>query len=119
MARYFNENLKFIRKKRNMSQQELADKLNLDRSTISRWEQGMDVTVENAIKVAEVLNIPIPDFLGKDLRIENPNEEIKEYNFGDVKVTISKNGKITDKDILETNQFLIQEKIKNENLDSK
>ena len=31
--------------------------------------------------------------------------------FGDIKVTSSKNGKITDKDMLELNQFLIQEKL--------
>lgn len=39
MARFFNKNLKFIRQQKGISQQEMADKLKLDRSTISRWEK--------------------------------------------------------------------------------
>ncbi len=68
---YFNSNLPFIRKKKGISQTELAEKIGVDQSTISLWEKGMDTTVDNAIKVAEVLNVSIPDFLGKDLRFDN------------------------------------------------
>lgn len=79
MALYFNENLKYIRKLKNISQKELAEKIGVDQSTISYWEKGMDVTVENAIKVAEILKIPFDQFLGKDLRFENSiyNDETK------------------------------------------
>ena len=68
---YFNSNLPFIRKKKGISQTELAEKIGVDQSTISLWEKGMDTTVDNAIKVAEVLNVSIPDFLGKDLKFDN------------------------------------------------
>ena len=68
MARYFNKNLKFIRQSKKISQQELADKLGLDRSTISRWENDeMDITVGNAIKIANYFNIPMEEFSGMDL----------------------------------------------------
>lgn len=70
---YFNSNLPFIRKKKGISQTELAEKIGVDQSTISLWEKGMDTTVDNAIKVAEVLNVSIPEFLGKDLRFDNAN----------------------------------------------
>lgn len=71
MARFFNKNLKFIRQNKGLSQQELADKLKLDRSTISRWENDeMDVTIGNAIKIANYFNIPMEDFTGKDLSVE-------------------------------------------------
>ncbi|MEI3498905.1 MAG: hypothetical protein V8Q71_00015 [Bacilli bacterium] len=48
--------------------------------------------------------------------IDNGQNCKEEFDFGDIKVTLSKNGKITDKDILEMNQFLMEEKIKG-NLD--
>lgn len=115
MSSFFNTNLKYIRTQKGISQKKLAEKIGVDQSTVSYWEKGMDITIDNAVKVALALNIDIPEFLGKDLTKDKLNEEeLKEYNFGDIKVTISKNGKITDKDILETNQFLMQEKIKNE-----
>ena len=38
-----NENIKAIRKSKGLSQQDLADKLNVVRQTISKWEQGLSV----------------------------------------------------------------------------
>jgi len=68
---YFNSNLPYIRKQKGISQLELANRIGVDQSTISLWEKGMDTTVENAIKVAEALDISIPEFLGTDLRFDN------------------------------------------------
>lgn len=36
-----NENIKALRKSKGLSQQDLADKLNVVRQTISKWEQGL------------------------------------------------------------------------------
>ena len=38
-----SEKIRFYRKKRGLSQQELADKLNVVRQTVSKWEQGLSV----------------------------------------------------------------------------
>ena len=115
MGNYFSTNLKFIREQKGLSQNKLANMIGVNQTTIARWEDDNRVpAIDNAVDVSEALNIPLPDLLGKDLRIERPNEEIKEFDFGDVKVTLSKNGKITDKDMLEIQQFLLQEKIKND-----
>lgn len=68
MALFFNNNLKHVRKMLNVSQQELADQINMDRSTISRWENNeMEATLDNAIQVANAFNISIADFIAKDL----------------------------------------------------
>lgn len=36
----FNKNLQELRKKNNLSQEELAEKINVARQTISKWELG-------------------------------------------------------------------------------
>ena len=112
MAEFLNKNVKYLRSIHKISQQELADKVGIDRSTISRIENNeIETTIDNAIKIAEVFNVEIPDLIGRDLT-HNDIEQKQTIDFGDIKVTLSKNGKITDKDMLELNQFLIQEKLK-------
>lgn len=107
MARYFNKNLKFIRQQMNISQQELADKLNLDRSTISRWENNdMDASIENAIQVANVLNISIADLTGKDLTKENNN------TFDELEILFNKNKDILTEDDKEMIKFMIEKRKK-------
>lgn len=72
MSRFFNNNLNFIRKKKNITQQELADKTNIERSTISRIENGeIDTSIDNAIKIANALEIPLEEIIAKDLRFDN------------------------------------------------
>ena len=113
MQNYFSTNIKFIREQKSLTQEQMANIFGKDYSTVGKWENGTRSPVmEDALKIADILNIPIEDLFGKDLRIKQSSEDIKEYKFGDVTVTLSKNGKITDKDILEMNQFLMQEKIK-------
>ena len=46
MAKYLNENIKYLRIKKGISQQGLADKIGIDRSTISRIENNeIDTTI--------------------------------------------------------------------------
>ena len=40
----FGENLRTLRRKKNISQEELAGKLNVSRQAVSRWEQGVSQT---------------------------------------------------------------------------
>lgn len=72
MAEYLNDNVKHLRNIRNISQQNLADKIGVDRSTISRIENGeIETTIDNAIKIADVLNVSLNDLVSKDLRFDN------------------------------------------------
>lgn len=107
MARYFNTNLKFLRTQKGISQQALADKLKMDRSTISRWENNeMDATVENAIQVANILEIPIDDLVGKDLTIE------KRKAFDELEILFDKNKDILTEDDKEYIRFIIEKRKK-------
>lgn len=116
MARFFNKNLKLIRQQKNISQQELADKLKLDRSTISRWENNeMDATVENAIQVANILDISIADLLGKDMS-KQENNSFDEYAIlFDKYKTLSEDDKELIKNIIETRKKQIDKELGEDN----
>ena len=47
-----NENIKALRKFKGLSQQDLADKLNVVRQTISKWEQGLSIPDSNLLIAA-------------------------------------------------------------------
>lgn len=68
---YFYDNIKHIRKSRKLSLQKMSEMIKVNPSTISRWEnKEMGVTVDNAYEISKILNIPLPDLIGKDLRVE-------------------------------------------------
>lgn len=61
-----NENIKAIRKSKGLSQQDLADKLNVVRQTISKWEQGLSVPDSDLlIALSETLDTPVSTLLGE------------------------------------------------------
>ena len=52
--------LKELRNAKGLSQQQLADKLNKDRSVISRYESGeLDMPVSVLYEIAQILKVPI------------------------------------------------------------
>ncbi|KJJ85436.1 protein containing Signal transduction response regulator, receiver region [Candidatus Omnitrophus magneticus] len=56
----FAENLRKLRKKQKLSQQILANKLNVAQSTIGMWETGKRTPkLDDLHRVADVLNVPI------------------------------------------------------------
>lgn len=72
MAEYLNSNVKHLRTQKNISQQNLADEVGVDRSTISRIENNeIETTIDNAIKIAKVFDISLVDLINKDLRFDN------------------------------------------------
>ena len=69
MAEFLNNNVKHLRIMNRMSQQDLAKKVGVDRSTISRIENGtIETTIDNAIKIADALGVSLYDLIGKDLK---------------------------------------------------
>lgn len=80
MAEFLNKNIKYLRTIKKISQQDLADKIGVNRSTVSRIENGeIETTIENAINLANALDVSLNDLITKDLRIENvPKKEMSE-----------------------------------------
>lgn len=61
-----SENLQYFRKKKGLSQEELALRLNVVRQTVSKWEKGLSVPdSEMLCVIAEVLDVPTGTLLGE------------------------------------------------------
>lgn len=75
----FNRSLQELRKKNNLSKEELAEKINVARQTISKWELGETVpNLEQAIIQSNTLNVDLNELvLGKEKKVSTTNK----YNF--------------------------------------
>lgn len=76
--------LKELRKKKNLTQEQLAEKFNLSNRTISRWENGINMPDLSAL-------IELADFYCVDVReIIEGERNSENMNNNDVKETINK-----------------------------
>ena len=79
MKNYFAKNLKYLREKKGLEQQELADLLNVGRSTISCWENELrSPQMEYVLKLADFFNVD-NDFIFKDLSSIDINDPKKQF----------------------------------------
>ena len=62
----FGERLATLRKERGMSQEDLAEKLQLTRQTISNWETGASTPdISFLVSLAEVFEVSVDSLLGR------------------------------------------------------
>ncbi len=74
----FGDNLKLIRKRKNMSQEELADKVNVSRQSVSKWENGEAYPeMNNILELCKIFNCKINDLVHVDMSdIDSLDEDI-------------------------------------------
>ena len=74
----FGENLKNIRKEKNMSQEQLAEKVNVSRQSVSKWETGESYPeMNNILELCKIFNCNINDLIHTDMTdISSLDEEI-------------------------------------------
>jgi len=73
----FNEKLKMLRKKENLTQEELAEKLNVSRQAITKWESGDGTPdIYNLKQISTLFNITIDELIKeeKEVIVEDKNE---------------------------------------------
>lgn len=93
---FYNEKLFEFRKNKNLSQEELAEKIGVSRQSIYAWESGKSVPdIENMSKLCQILEIKAND-LTNGLNIENDNKvesnnklEIKKSKLKELKKIIA------------------------------
>lgn len=62
------DNLRTLRKQKGMSQEILAQQLNVVRQTVSKWEKGLSVPdVDMLIRIADLFDTSVSELLGKEI----------------------------------------------------
>lgn len=84
----FNENLKYLRKKDELTQEELAERLNVSRQTVEEWERGEILpNIEKVKEIAHMFSVSLDSLIG-DIKCKNQYKnkkkmsDIKWYIFG-------------------------------------
>lgn len=119
-SNYTNTNVKFLREQKDIPQSKLAMDLNIDQSTLAKWENNTrQITLEWAIKLAEYFHIFVGDFISKDLRINERNAKNNQNKYSDkikeletktgVKVSYSSDKELTEEDYLAIKQLILDE----------
>ena len=71
-----SKNLKIFRKRKGLTQENVAEALNVVRQTISKWEKGISVPdADMLIKLAEILDVSVSELIGSDVTDEK-NEDM-------------------------------------------
>ena len=74
-----SENIKTLRKQKGYSQEQLADKLNVVRQTVSKWEKGYSVPDADILEdMADIFEVQVSDLLGKEISTEDETTDIGE-----------------------------------------
>ena len=71
-----SENLKIFRKRKGLTQENVAEALNVVRQTVSKWEKGISVPdADMLIRLAEVLDVSVNELIGSSVADEK-NEDM-------------------------------------------
>lgn len=96
-----NKNIKNLRLKKGLSQEELATKIYVVRQTISKWENGLSVPdSEMIISLANVLDTTVSELLGETIEENTANnlntisEKLEAINLQFLKKQIEKTKRI-------------------------
>lgn len=71
--------MKELRKEKNLSQEELAEKCNVSRRTVSRWETGSNMPdMDVLIELSDFYGVDLREILDGERRMEKMDAETKE-----------------------------------------
>ena len=74
-----SENIKNLRKQKGYSQEQLAEKLNVVRQTVSKWEKGYSVPDADMLEeLADIFEVDVGELLGKEILTEEETTDIGE-----------------------------------------
>ena len=69
-----SDNIKAARKNKGLTQEELANKLNVVRQTVSKWEKGFSVPDADTLqRLADILEVDIKHLLGAPVKEDQPD----------------------------------------------
>ena len=73
------EFLKTLRKEKNLTQEELADKMNVSRRTVSRWETGSNLPdLSILVELADLYDVDLREIFDGERKSETMDKDLKE-----------------------------------------
>ena len=119
---YTNINVKYLREKRGISQTKLAKDLNIDTSTLAKWENNTrQITLEWAIKLANYFDMDVGNFISVNQITNTSSKNVSKEEYKNIlkeKGLINDDDNITEEDAKKLINFAIANKdfiIKKEN----
>ena len=71
--------LKELRKEKKLTQEQLAEKLNVSGRTVSRWETGSNMPdIGMLVEMADFFDVSIPEIVSGERKSENMNKETRD-----------------------------------------
>ncbi len=71
--------IKELRKEKGLTQEQLAERLNVSGRTVSRWETGANMPdISLLVELAEFFDVSIPEIIDGERKSEKMNQETKE-----------------------------------------
>lgn len=78
----FNEKLSTLRKEKNMSQEDLADKLGVSRQSVSKWESANAYPeMDKLLTLCKIFNVTLEELTNDDISLHSENK--KDSSFSD------------------------------------
>ena len=66
----FGENLQYYRKQNNLTQEDLAEQMQVSRQSVSKWENGEAMPdLEKVIKLADILRVNLDDLCSRTIDV--------------------------------------------------
>ncbi len=82
-----NSNLKILRKTAKLTQEDVAERLNVSRQTVAKWESGESLPdIENCILLAKLYNVTIDDLVRYAKEPDDTTAPKGKHIFGVVKI---------------------------------
>ena len=108
MDNFFASNLKHLRIQNGFTQEELANKLDKDYSTIGKWEKGIRSPImQDVLRIADTFNISVEDLISKDM-FTSPQPQ-----FSQTQILFNKTKDILSDDDRATIEFIMKKTIDN------
>lgn len=71
MTNYFAKNIKYLRRRHDITQQDLAKKIGKTKNAVSNWEQGIrQPIVHDVITLCNYFNVSFTDLMETDLSMD-------------------------------------------------
>ena len=81
----FCDKLQKIRKENNVTQEQLADKLDVSRQAVSKWESGTAYPdTEKLIQISKIFKVSLDELINDEVQVNKEKITSKKYNFMDI-----------------------------------